>query len=121
MLPPGRFLSVTLGDVPKAKYSRDKQALWIYEHNLFVKSTEQAIDCDPEDLLMITAMWYPPFSMMVKRYCGTKTRIELESDGKQLSFPVRNDIFHVWDISIYNFGEVTKYLHSHPEIPPPGV
>ena len=67
---------------------------------------------------MITAMWYPPFSMMAKRYCGKKTRIELESDGKQLPFPARNDIFHVWDISLYNFGEVAKYLHSHPEIAP---
>lgn len=113
LLPPGRFLSVTLGDVPKAKYSRDKQALWIYEHNLFVKSTEQALDCDPEDLLMITAMWYPPFSMMVKRYCGTKTRIELESDGKQLPFPARNDTFHVWEIVLYNFDEVKRYLNEH--------
>lgn len=81
----------------KANYSHDKQAL----------------DCDPEDLLMITAMWRPPFSMMVKQYCGKKTRIELESDGKRLPFPARNDIFHVWEIVLYNFDEVKRYLNEH--------
>ena len=113
LLPPGRFLSVDLGDAPKAKYSRDKQALWIFEHNMFVKSADQALDCDPEDLLMITAMWHPPFSMMVKRYSGTKTRTELEADGKPVPFPARNDIFHVWEISLCNFDQVEKYLKTH--------
>lgn len=113
LIPPGRFLSITLGNEPKEKYSRDKQALWLYEHNLFVKSSDQALDCDPEDLLMITAMWYPPFSMMVKRYCGKKTRAELEFDGKGLPFPARNDTFHVWEIALCNFNHVKEYLTSH--------
>jgi len=78
-----------------------------------VKLSDQALNCDPEDLLMITAMWHPPFSMMVKRYCGKKTRIELESDGKRLPFPARNDTFHVWEIVLYNFDEVKRYLNEH--------
>ena len=52
---------------------------------------------------------------MVKRYCGTKTRIELESDGKQLPFPAQNDPFRVWEITLYNFDVVAKYLHSYAE------
>ena len=115
LLPSGRFLSVVFGGGKKHKgrYSRDKQVLWIYEHNLFVQSADQALDCDPEDLLMITAMWFPPFSMMVKRYSGKKTRAELEADGKPVPFPARNDIFHVWEISLCNFDQVEKYLKTH--------
>ena len=116
LIPPEQFLSVAFGGGKKkqgGKYSRDKQVRWIYEHKQFVKSSDQALDCAPEDLLMITAMWYPPFSMMVKRYCGKRARAELEADGKPLPFPARNGMFHVWDVSLYNFDEVAKYLNGH--------
>ncbi len=37
---------------------------------------------------------------MVKRYCGKKARAELEVDGQPVPFPVRNDIFRLWDVSL---------------------
>jgi hypothetical protein len=106
-------MSVTLGDGPKGgPYSRDKQARWLQDNNMFVKSIGQKLDCEPDDLLMITAMWMPPFNMMVKRYCGKRTRDDLERSGKPLPFPGKE--FHVWDISLHNFAHVAAYLASHP-------
>jgi predicted component of viral defense system (DUF524 family) len=110
-LPSGRFLSVTLGDGPKGgPYSRDKQAQWLHDTKMFVKSAGQKLECEPDDLLMITAMWYPPFTMMVKRYCGKQTRDELEKGGRPLPFPGKE--FHVWDVSLNNFAHVAAYLAS---------
>ena len=108
-IPPDRFLSITLGDGPKGgPHSRDKQAAWIALNGVFVKSTGQALDCHPEDLLMITAMWYPPFHMMVKRYAGRKTRDELESKGNPLPFP--GSEFHIWAVSLHGFERVADHL-----------
>jgi hypothetical protein len=77
---------------------------------MFVKSAGQKLECEPDDLLMITAMWYPPFTMMVKRYCGKQTRDELEKGGRPLPFPGKE--FHVWDVSLNNFAHVAAYLAS---------
>ena len=113
-IPPERFLSVNLGEGPKGgPYSRDKQAHWLQVNNKFVKSVGQRLDCVPDDLLMITAMWMPPFNMMVKRYLGKQTRAELEPSGKPLPFPGTE--FHVWEISLHNFAHVATYLARHTE------
>ena len=113
-IPPERFLSVNLGEGPKGgPYSRDKQAHWLQVNNKFVKSVGQRLDCVPDDLLMITAMWMPPFNMMVKRYLGKQTRAELEPSGKPLPFP--GNEFNVWEISLHNFAHVATYLARHTE------
>ena len=113
-IPPERFMSVTLGDSPKGgPYSRDKQARWLQDNKMFVKSIGQKLDCEPDDLLMITAMWMPPFNMMVRRYCGKRIRDDLEKGGKPLPFPGKE--FYVWEISLPNFAHVAEYLSKHVE------
>lgn len=108
-IPADRFLSVPLGAGPKGgPHSRDKQAAWIAHNAMFVKSTGRALDCHPEDLLMVTATWQPPFHMMVKRYEGKRTRDELESKSGPLPFP--GSEFHVWDVSLHGFDRVSDYL-----------
>ena len=77
---------------------------------LFAQNGSKTVDESVHDLLMITAMWYPPFTMMVKRYCGKQTRDELEKGGRPLPFPGKE--FHVWDVSLNNFAHVAAYLAS---------
>lgn len=112
-IPPERFMSVNLGGEPKDKYSRDKQVRWIFTHNLFIKSIGQKkeLSCAPDDLLMITGMWYPPFTMMVKRYCGTKNREELQESFGDVPFP--GEKFHIWEISLNNAEKIREYLEKN--------
>ena len=60
---------------------------------------------------MIIAMWYPPFTMMVERYCAKHAREELEAGGDPLPFPGKE--FHVWDISLRGADHVKTYLDKH--------
>jgi len=114
-IPPDRFMYTNIGDAPKETRGRWFQAKWISDHHQFVMSTGRYHDEKqgaPEDKLMIVALWMPPFSMMVTRYCGIRTREQLEATGEELPFSGHE--FHVWDISLHNFDHVAAYLTKHP-------
>ena len=110
-IPPNHFLYTNIGEGPKGgPHSRDKQVAWIRKNLQFVKSTGQDLKgSNPEDLVMIVALWMPPFSMMVKRYCGIRKRADIESATGEL-LPFGGTEFHVWDISLHNFDHVAKFL-----------
>ena len=115
-IPPERFLYTNIGEGTKGgPHSRWHQAKWIQGHNQFVKSVGQQMEGAPEDKVMIIALWMPPFSMMVKRYCGIRTRAELEASGGPLPFGGQS--FHVWDVSLHGFDHVASYLLEHPHGP----
>lgn len=110
-IPPTHFLYTNIGEGSKGgPHSRDKQAAWIREHLQFVKSTGQDLrGVVPEDLVMIIALWMPPFSMMVKRYCGIHKRSDIES-ATGVELPFGGTEFHLWEISLHNFEHVNAYL-----------
>ena len=114
-IPPNHFLYTNIGEGPKGgPRGRWFQAKWIKDHGMFVKSTGQDLKgAIPDDLVMIVALWMPPFSMMVKRYRGTITREAIATQtGEDL--PFGGSEFHVWDVSLHNFAHVDGYLAKHP-------
>lgn len=113
-IPPTHFLYTNIGESPKQTRGRWHQARWIKDHKMFIKSTGQDLKgAVPEDLVMIVALWMPPFSMMVKRYRGKMMRTDLEAKlGEEA--PFGGSEFHVWDISLHNFNHVDAYLDQHP-------
>ena len=114
-IPPNHFLYTNIGEGPKGgPRGRWFQAKWIKDRGMFIKSTGQDLKgAIPEDLVMIVALWMPPFSMMVKRYRGTMTRAAIETQtGEDL--PFGGSEFHVWDVSLHNFNHVDEYLAKHP-------
>ena len=116
MIPVDHFHYANIGG-SKATQSRWHQAKWISENLRFVQSKGQKINCKIEELVMIIAMWHPPFTMMVRRYCGTMTREQLEANGQPL--PFGGSEFHVWDIALHGFEHVADYLARNPNGPAP--